>query len=61
MEPLSIEGVVVREFMGFIISCWIAVARKSSLLAPIPLEKLLSKEESGSIQLLLLNPIIEPP
>ena len=60
IELVSIEGVVVGEFMGFIISCWIAEARKSSLLAPMPWGKL-SKEESGSIQslLLLLKPIIE--
>jgi hypothetical protein len=57
IEIVSMEGVLVREFRGFMISCWMAEARKSSLLAPA-LEKLLPKEESGSIQL-LLKPIME--
>jgi hypothetical protein len=57
IELVSVEGVLVREFRGFMISCWMAEARKSSLLAPA-LEKLLPNEESGSIQV-LLKPIME--
>lgn len=57
IEMVSMEGVLVREFRGFMISCWMAEARKSSLLAPA-LEKLLPKEEAGSIHV-LLKPIME--
>jgi hypothetical protein len=59
MELVSIEGVLAKEFIGLSISFWMAEARKSSLLVPIPLEEnVVSKDESGSIHELLLYPSI---